>query len=164
MSRKEPVKRSIDSKKAGLKHPAFLPPNIRLFWSGVRGLPPALPLEEDVSLLILTPPIENPLTKKSALVQNCLWSDNSVPPFCETWIPEACFASRRQKISIQKMSRLTKINQSRIAPTITSIKKVSLESARSIPGTRPSHESEQFLYQDASRPVSCQFLKRSNNS
>jgi hypothetical protein len=28
---------------------------IKLFWSGVRGLPPALPLVEDVSLLILTP-------------------------------------------------------------------------------------------------------------
>ena len=29
--------------------------NIKLNWSGVRGLPPALPLVEDVSLLILTP-------------------------------------------------------------------------------------------------------------
>jgi len=28
---------------------------IKLFWSGVRALPPALPLVEDVSLLILTP-------------------------------------------------------------------------------------------------------------
>jgi len=28
---------------------------IKLFWSGVRGLPPAFPLVEDVSLLILTP-------------------------------------------------------------------------------------------------------------
>jgi hypothetical protein len=32
-----------------------LPPQVGLFWSGVRGLPPALPLVEDVSLLILTP-------------------------------------------------------------------------------------------------------------
>jgi len=30
-------------------------PQVKLFWSGVRGLPPALPLVEDVSLLILTP-------------------------------------------------------------------------------------------------------------
>jgi hypothetical protein len=28
---------------------------IKSYWSGVRGLPPALPLVEDVSLLILTP-------------------------------------------------------------------------------------------------------------
>jgi hypothetical protein len=28
---------------------------IKLYWSGVRGLPPAFPLVEDVSLLILTP-------------------------------------------------------------------------------------------------------------
>jgi hypothetical protein len=28
---------------------------IKLFWSGVKELPPALPLVEDVSLLILTP-------------------------------------------------------------------------------------------------------------
>jgi hypothetical protein len=28
---------------------------IKLYWSGVRGLPPAYPLVEDVSLLILTP-------------------------------------------------------------------------------------------------------------
>jgi hypothetical protein len=30
-------------------------PQVKLFWNGVRGLPPALPLVEDVTLLILTP-------------------------------------------------------------------------------------------------------------
>ncbi|MCJ7785064.1 MAG: hypothetical protein MUP41_14120 [Desulfobacterales bacterium] len=60
---------NADNKKAGFKNvPAFfvirrqnikllhkLLPQIGLFWSGVRGLPPAFPLVEDVSLLILTP-------------------------------------------------------------------------------------------------------------
>jgi hypothetical protein len=39
-----------------------LPWKKQIIWSGVRGLPPALPLVEDVSLLILTPLVICPRT------------------------------------------------------------------------------------------------------
>jgi hypothetical protein len=53
---------------------------IKLYWSGVRGLPPALPLVEDVSLLILTPLVVWARTtyKRAIFIPKLLYQDKSL--------------------------------------------------------------------------------------